>query len=274
MMKAEHIERAEDRARLTPDDGIPLYLKLASIFRDQIRTGVWPLGHRIGPLPELQAQYGVARATVQQAIRQLSQQGLLSSERGRGTFVTGSIGAPGGDAPSYDRLSLDPRFSIEVLERRETDRCEGVRTPLPDEERPFMHVRKRHLLRGEPYSLVDLFLPASLYAQLPAEGDAARLYAQLLRDHTDIDRVEARSTCTIVAATQDVASLLDVPLGAPLVRWDSMLLSGEGRPLASYLALIRGDMFMLQTNTRDLLSIDPSEWRPIAPAAREDAEER
>lgn len=271
MTKPERIEPADGRALLTPDDGIPLYLKLASIFRDRIRTGAWPLGRQIGTLPELQAQYGVARATVQQAVRQLSQQGLLSSERGRGTFVTGALDAPGEGAPPYDQLSLDPRFSIEVLERGETDRCLDLQTSLPEGELPFVHVRKRHMLRGEPYSLVDLFLPAALYNRLPAGEDSTRLYAQLIRDHTGIDRLVARSTCTITPATQDFAALLAVPLGAPLVRWDSIVHSGEGRAAMSHRSLIRGDMFMLRTSA-DLLGDDPSEWRPVAPAARAEGE--
>ena len=67
------------------DDGIPLYIKLASLFRDMIGQGEWAVGAQIPPLPALQDTYGVARATIRQAIGILQDEGYLSSQRGRGT---------------------------------------------------------------------------------------------------------------------------------------------------------------------------------------------
>lgn len=257
-----------NRSRLIPDDGIPLYLKLASIFRDQIGNGSWPVGYQIGTLPQLQAQYGVARATVQQAIRQLSQQGLLSSERGRGTFVIGIVENTGTDAPVYDPLGLDARFSIEILERGEATDCLDLYWPLPDDVRPFAHVRKRHMLCGRPYSLVDLFIPQAIYDCLPSGGDHRQLFAQLIRDHAGVDKVEARSTYTVVSATQEYAQLIDVPFATPLVRCDTLGISAEGRPLIALRSLIRGDQFVMTQVTRDVLHTDPQEWRPTAPVEK------
>lgn len=268
MTEAEGKPRAK-HARLRSEDGIPLYLKLASIFRDRIHSGAWPMGRRIGSLPELQAQYGVARATVQQAIRQLSRQGLLSSERGRGTFVTGVVEDRRERAPAFDQLALDPSFSIDVLSRSGTDLPVELLQPLPEKGGPFIHIRKRHLLRGEPYSLVDLCLPMSLYGLLPEGGDAERLYAQLIRDHTGIAQLEARTTITIAPASHEHAALLGVALAAPLARCDSLVLDGGGRPIFSHRSLIRGDRFVMRRVTSDLFSIDPDEWRPGAPPRKE-----
>ncbi|WP_163849098.1 GntR family transcriptional regulator [Pseudooceanicola aestuarii] len=255
------------KGRLKPGDGIPLYLKLASLFRDQIAIGAWPVGTQIGTLPELQAQYGVARATVQQAVRLLSDEGLLSSARGRGTFVTAARPArPQEEKPAYDLLDLDPRFSIDILSRGPADSCQDLAKPLPDSERPFVHIRKRHLMQGQPYSLVDLYIPAAIYDQLPAEDqDTRRLYAQLIRDHTGVTRLEGHQTVTIALATHEHSGLLDVSFAAPLARIDSMLVTGEGRQVLAHRAFIRADLFVAHRRTGDILSADPLEWRPTAP---------
>lgn len=259
-------QAAGARSRLDTGDGIPIYLKLASLFRDRIAGGAWPVGEQIGTLPELQAEYGVARATVQQAVRLLSEEGLLSSSRGRGTFVTATTVKRGEDTPAYDQLDLDPRFTIDILYRVQTDRCPDLMMPLPDSALPFIHIRKRHFLQGTPYSLVDLYLPKAVYERLPAEDeDAHRLYAQLLRDHTEVTRLEGHQTITITLATQEQAELLDIALASPLARIDSRLVADDGQQVMAHRAFIRGDLFVSHRSTGDILISDPTEWRPTAP---------
>lgn len=257
---------APEASRFGKGGGIPIYLKLASLFRDQIASGAWPIGHQIGTLPELQAEFGVARATIQQAVRILSDEGLLSSSRGRGTFVTGLARQQEDKNPAYDLLDLDPRFSIEIIFRRHTDRCIDLMMPLPEESSPMMHIRKRHFMHQTPYSLVDLYMPLSIYSRLPAEEqDKHRLYAQLIRDYTNVTRLEGHQTVTIALATQEQAELLDVSFAAPLARIDSKLVAGDGQQVMAHRAFIKGDLFVAHRRTGDILSSDPIEWRPTAP---------
>lgn len=253
---------------LRANDGIPLYVKLASLFRDKIQRGEWAAGSQIGTLPELQAQYGVARATLQQAIRLLGEEGLLTSTRGRGTFVTEKSGGTV-QLPPYDMLGLDENFRIEIITSEVCEACPGVAQPLPGGEAPFVHVRKRHHFRAKPYSLVDLFLPKSLYDQLPEGRDESFLYAQLIRDNTDIDTLKAEQTIRIELADQEVARMLDLQFAAPVARIDSNLHTGAGRHVMAHRAFIRGDMFLARRSTEDILSTDPAEWRPLSPARAE-----
>ena len=74
---------------------VPLYVQLAELFRQRIVKGVWKQGDRLPSLDRLVEEFGVARVTVRQAIERLARDGLVSPQRGRGTFVTG--------APQSDR---------------------------------------------------------------------------------------------------------------------------------------------------------------------------
>lgn len=266
-MQEQQVEGTSDSFGLKQGDGIPLYVRLASLFRDRIVSGAWPVGKQIGTLPTLQAEYGVARATVQQAVRILSEEGLLSSERGRGTFVIKASSSERKEPkPSYDLLELDARFSIKILKREIADSSPDFKMPLPDSELPFMHIRKLHLLHKEPYSLVDLYLPKAVYDQLPAESnDQKRLYGQLIRDYANMQQLEGHQMITIVLATHELSELLEVPFASSIARIDSKLESNDGRQVMSYRAYIRGDLFMLQRRTGDILRKDPMEWRPTAP---------
>lgn len=56
-------------------------------LRERILSGELPIGSRLPPHTELAAAYGVASFTMRQALARLEQDGLVSCEQGRGTFV-------------------------------------------------------------------------------------------------------------------------------------------------------------------------------------------
>src|SRR5581483_2205199 len=69
---------------------VPRYAQLAALFRGRISRGVWPPGGMLPPIEQLMGEFDVARVTVRQAINMLATEGLVSPERGRGTFVKAS----------------------------------------------------------------------------------------------------------------------------------------------------------------------------------------
>ena len=73
------------------DHGGPeyLYLQLAALLREQIRSGQLPPRSRVPSLNDLTADYGVAEMTVRKALRVLIDEGLIETRPGRGTFVKG-----------------------------------------------------------------------------------------------------------------------------------------------------------------------------------------
>jgi GntR family transcriptional repressor for pyruvate dehydrogenase complex len=78
------------------------HVYIAEQLRREITLGVLPTGEALPPERQLAAMFGVARATVQQAVRILEAEGLVTARRGRGggTFVTG----PPSDSVSRHRL--------------------------------------------------------------------------------------------------------------------------------------------------------------------------
>lgn len=77
----------DQSVRPRPERREGLIDQTASIFRDAIVAGRWPVGQRIPTEPALVSEYGVGRNTVREAVQSLVQAGLLRREQGRGTFV-------------------------------------------------------------------------------------------------------------------------------------------------------------------------------------------
>lgn len=61
-----------------------------ALAADIAKQGLRP-GDKLLPEADLAARFGVARETVRRAISHLQAEGLVKSERGRGTFVTGKV---------------------------------------------------------------------------------------------------------------------------------------------------------------------------------------
>lgn len=71
--------------------------RLAHALRRSIQAGVLPVDYRLPPERRLADELAVSRATVTEALDELRADGLLSSTRGRGTFVSAAfIDAPTG----------------------------------------------------------------------------------------------------------------------------------------------------------------------------------
>nr|WP_246481251.1 FadR/GntR family transcriptional regulator [Amycolatopsis umgeniensis] len=63
---------------------------MVDTLREQIASGVWPVGTRIPPEHDLVEQLGVGRTTVREALGALVHLGLLEARKGDGTYVRAS----------------------------------------------------------------------------------------------------------------------------------------------------------------------------------------
>jgi GntR family transcriptional regulator len=109
------------------DAELPLGAQLAARFRTALRGGALGAGDRLPSVRELAEAAGVNVNTVRAVYARLENEGLVRSEQGRGTFVSGM---PAGDDPATRR---ELRRQIAELEEQ------LVRLPpppLPPEEQP------------------------------------------------------------------------------------------------------------------------------------------
>ena len=76
---------------LDRQSGIPYYIQLKEQIRRRITQGVWKAGTKLPTERELAESLAVSRNTVSQAYKELESEGILSSARGRGTFVADTL---------------------------------------------------------------------------------------------------------------------------------------------------------------------------------------
>ncbi|HEY1179129.1 GntR family transcriptional regulator [Streptomyces sp. NPDC003278] len=65
----------------------PRWRQIADVLRARIADGTYPARSRVPSLVQITAEFGVASATAQKALRHLRDEGLTYTEQGLGSFV-------------------------------------------------------------------------------------------------------------------------------------------------------------------------------------------
>ena len=98
---------------INPDDPRPPYQQIAAQLRASIFTRTIAPGERLPSQSELAERYGVARMTVQQALRLLRDEGLTVSRQGSGVFARERTAKPVGLRPHIERAFEAEHVSID-----------------------------------------------------------------------------------------------------------------------------------------------------------------
>lgn len=72
---------------LDDNSRLPVYLRLATILREQIRSGRLGPGAAVPSEPYLASEYGVSRQTARKAVEVLREDGYVITHRSRGSVV-------------------------------------------------------------------------------------------------------------------------------------------------------------------------------------------
>lgn len=150
---------------------------IRAALRARIEAREWRPGDLIPAEEALAADYGVARGTVNRALRDLAADGLVERRRRAGTRV--AMGAARRAVLSIPVLRAEVEatgrvHSFDILEFRQAEPPEAVvrrMAPLPPG--PLLWIETLHRADGAPFALERRWLnPAAVPAQLP---DLARL---------------------------------------------------------------------------------------------------
>ena len=98
---------------LDPEDPRPPYQQVANALRAAILTRKFSPGDKLPSQQQLSTHYGVARMTIQQALRILREEGLILSRSGSGVFVRERTERPVGLRPHVEAAFEEPEVRID-----------------------------------------------------------------------------------------------------------------------------------------------------------------
>ncbi len=175
------------------------YQEIADRLRDQIDGGTLQPGDRLPSEPDLVKLYDASRNTVRLALALLTNQGLVVTRQGLGTFVnepeapftallsrvkTQPVGQSQSTIlPQVGNLDLEPETSRQVVEK--SPASVSVAEKLEIDPGDLVVIRRRHgSIGGVPWMMMASYFPLHIAEGTPLEqaGDIATGSIKLLAD--------------------------------------------------------------------------------------------
>lgn len=216
--------------------GVPLYREVRRKIVESVRHGEWKPGSVIPSESRLCERFGVSMGTVRKAVDELSAEGFLVRQQGRGTFVA---------AHSQDRYLFSffhiarqdghkeyPRVDLVEFGKPEINPSAARWLGMEPASR-FARIVNRLSLGGEPVLIDEIFLPDKLFPRLTEKklrDRRATLY-QLYQDEFQVTVIRTAERLRAIKADAFKARLLGVKMGDPLLHVIRVALSFRDQPV-------------------------------------------
>ena len=213
-----------------------LYQQVRARLIEGISSGEWRAGEAVPTEAQLAASFGVAIGTVRKAVDSLVAEQVLVRQQGKGTFVVAHDGrrlmfhffhvVPRDGAKTY------PEVRTLGFRRDRADAEEAAALALAPLDK-VIRIRNLLAIAGEPAIVDDITLPAQLFPGLTEKIFLARdntIY-QLYQSRYGINVLRTDERLRAVLASREIAQLLRLAPGAPLLEIRRLALTFRDRPV-------------------------------------------
>ena len=235
---------------LTRIEGVPLYVKIREDIRADITKGIVKRGEKLPSEDELAARYGVSRMTVRQGITDLIDEGLLYRRQGVGTFVA-QLHVERDHSRLTNFFEISKMNGVQVSER--ILKLEVIPAKLQvakalslPEGEFVICIKTLRFTENVPVTIHEAYVPHRLFSQLLQEDldsmtrDLWGFYEREgYKVKRAVQRLEARQ------ADEEMASILLVDIGTPVLYKERILYADDGTPIEFLYCYNRGDMYSL-----------------------------
>jgi GntR family transcriptional regulator len=230
---------------------VPLYHQLELQLRAAIESGKYRPGDRLPTEGELQQAYKVSRVTVRTALKRLEEDGLISTIRGSGTFVTNQAGDDGKIERHSSQLfgfeeDLVRQAGMPVIEVLSVEMY-----PVPvriahllelETGMEVTRIRRVGSVAGEPLWLESRWLHPEYAEALTADDLQSASVTALYESKAGLPIESSRIRISAGAATKEQARYLDIEPGDPVLINEYAVYAG-GKPVDATRSIFRSDRY-------------------------------
>jgi GntR family transcriptional regulator len=224
----------------------PRYLQLAQHLREAIQRGDYKPGEALPGEPQLAERFGLSRPTIRQAIAALRNEGLVTVEHGRGTYVRERRPVIHVTAEYLTQRAQWPGEE-EVREVATITAPDDIAVRLLLEDEASVVVRRRVMLMdGEPVQLADSYYPASLVQGSPIAQPGklqGGTLAALERLGVTLDRFAEE--LAVRMPTPEERQALRLVNGVPVIVLTRTAIDSSGTPAEVSVAVLNGERHIL-----------------------------
>ena len=224
----------------------PLYHQVYTILREQLMEGRYTPDKALPGELDLAEKFQVSRVTMRRALDELVREGLIERSRGRGSFARAQPAGPLSSGVSgllENLVSMGLKTRVTVISMDLIGAPDEVAGPLnvnPGES-VLKTVRVRSIEAG-PIALLTTFVPETI-----ARGFTRKALGQkpmlTLIEEAGVQVARAEQAMSARLADADIAPLLDVAFGAPLIAVTRVVYDAKERAVQLLRGLYRPDRY-------------------------------
>lgn len=225
---------------------IPYYVQVTDLLRDWIKQGRWKTGDQLPGEHELCLTFDVSRPVIRQALSELTSEGVVTREKGKGTFVAGPKIKEGlvqrltGFYQDMIAQGYTPVTKVLTQEVIPANAEIANHLQLAEGE-SVIKIERLRFIQDEPIVLVTTYVPFHLCPALQHEELSYQSLYTFMEESCGVTIAYGRRMVEAVPASKYVADLLNIRKGAPLILLDSVSYMSDGTPVEYYYAFHRGD---------------------------------
>lgn len=230
---------------------VPLYSQLKNLIIEKIDKGEYKEETKIPSEQELCDLFDISRPTVRQAINELTTNGYLYKEKGKGTFVARTKSKV--DIKSYTG------FTDSILDSQEPSHHNIVQMSVSDgssigiaedifgssighsQQHGFAEIKYLVKQKNDILSYNVSYIPISMFPTIIDDIKAGKPSFEILRGKYPLLPVKSKSNMEIIYTTQEEARYLQVQTGSALIKVENILFSKSGQAVEYIMAKYRAD---------------------------------
>ena len=229
----------------------PLYLQIKDLFADQIAGGLLPAGSRLPSERQLCDEFGVSRATVREALRELKREGLIRTVPGRGAFVAApqtnlcvkvSLAGFTADIRRQGVIPSSRLLDARLIASPTPDLIEAMQLQPGDE---VVKLERLRLINNVPLALHTVHLHHRLCPQVLHHNLAQESLFSLLRDEYGLTLARAEEQVYAALANQREMELLNLSYPAAVLRTERTTFLDTGEVIEFAIATYCGEWYRL-----------------------------
>ncbi|AKO93076.1 GntR family transcriptional regulator [Priestia filamentosa] len=223
--------------KLNTHSSTPLYIQLKQTLTEDINKGVYSPGEKLPIETDLCDIYGVSRITVRKAILDLVEDGLLTRQQGKGTFVQypkakRELFAVNGHAEYMSEMGKAPKtkmlsFGLKAAKANIAD----ILSISPESD--ILELQRILFYDDQPLTLEISHYSLELLPKLNEYVHNSVSMYETIKKHYNVTPVHNKKLLNMVFANADEAKHLNCEVGEPLFKVEKVAYDAQKRPIHS-----------------------------------------
>jgi GntR family transcriptional regulator len=247
MEKEHNLAEIWLNSNFDPLDPVPLYHQVYTFLKKVIMGGYFKNGDQLPPEIELASTLKVSRQTVRRVMALLVNEGFIVRYSGKGTFI--SLNNP------RNKFFLDKSFSQQMADlgmetnAKVLEKTQGIIDEtssiflISKIGSPYFKLTRLRFGDGEPISLQTTLVVTEHCRDLNTYDFSQQSLYHLLTDEYKLEIAEILDNINAVLADEHLSNILQVDVGAPLLREQSVTFLASGDPIETTTSYFRTDRY-------------------------------